>query len=618
MLEFIQQITKRVVYLFPLVIFGLLLKLEIPKEITIFFFQNSSLLFFSLLILFYLAFLLPEKYQILAFGLILVIFAFSLSYKWTSGYSDNKVIAGLLPYKDGRSYFDGAMLILDGESLNVGRSTWRPLFPAFLSSVLWVTRQNLQLTMAVSVALVGYGIYLSARELANEWGALPASLYTVLLYIYIQYFVGITASELLGLATGCIAFYLLVRASSFPKWLDVILGLSMLMFSISARAGAFFVFPVIILWVGLVFRKKKRFSINAAIVAFVSLLAVFLLSNSILRMFIGAETGSSFANFSYSLYGQVRGGTGWHSAIEDLGTRDSSKIYKAAYDFFLEHPLSFFIAAFKSFRDFFLPGSIGVFPFNLYGKQGFLGYILWCGCLALLAIGLIKAGRSFQNNISSLLIAVFIGIFLSIPFLPPIDGGSRFYASTMPFFFGLVVAGFGKFPLMKYKQEESSENPWSVIYVARIISLLLLIFAIPFPIMNRYFQQTEHLEIPKCVNGNEAYAISVNRGSYVEIQKKGDQCGLMPNICLEDFDKNGKEKGIDDFYDQLLSFAEQSKNGIRVIPTYNMVDLKSYYFVQDLEHSITITNSQINMVCGYEHFTKNQRIFKIEKNFVTD
>ena len=66
----------------------------------------------------------------------MLLLALTLSFLWTSGFSDNFVIGGLLPYKDAKNYFLGANLLLNGCLIrNAGQALGRPLFSGFLSSV---------------------------------------------------------------------------------------------------------------------------------------------------------------------------------------------------------------------------------------------------------------------------------------------------------------------------------------------------------------------------------------------------------------------------------------------------------------------------------------------------
>ena len=137
-----------------------------------------------------------------------------------------------------------------------GQALGRPLFPGFLSSLLLLTGQNLKLALAVLVQLAGLGSYLSARRVRQSMGVLAGTLYITFMVFYFQSFSGYAMSESLGFIGGCFGFALLWHAAEKRKWFDLLAGLSLLMVAVSARAGAFFIFPLLALWAGWTFRGK--------------------------------------------------------------------------------------------------------------------------------------------------------------------------------------------------------------------------------------------------------------------------------------------------------------------------------------------------------------------------
>src|SRR5690242_4305804 len=88
----------------------------------------------------------------ISFSLVLVLFTLSLIYKWQILGEDSFLIGGLLPWSDSYGYYDEAQRLLHGLHL----TTWgarRPLFPAFLSVLLALTQNNLQLVLIILVLL---------------------------------------------------------------------------------------------------------------------------------------------------------------------------------------------------------------------------------------------------------------------------------------------------------------------------------------------------------------------------------------------------------------------------------------------------------------------------------
>ena len=102
-------------WLMPVVVFWLVLALEIPYSLTQYFHSYGLVVFLTVLGLYYLSFRLKGNQSVLAaFGLTMLLSALTLSYLWASGFSDNFVISGLLPYKDAKNYYLGANLIMNG------------------------------------------------------------------------------------------------------------------------------------------------------------------------------------------------------------------------------------------------------------------------------------------------------------------------------------------------------------------------------------------------------------------------------------------------------------------------------------------------------------------------
>ena len=599
----------------PFFMFGIILASKIPYSFTKVFSSYSLVLFVLILAAYYFSFRLPGYYGILAvFGLTMVLFALILSYKWTSGYSDNLIVGGFVPYKDGKNYYYGANLILEGFPLgDTSNASWRPLFPGFMSALLMLTGNNLKLTVAIMAALTGVSLYLLVRQVHKSLGALSASLYGTFMYFYVHKFIGHTASESFGFTIGCLAFLILWRVAIAPKWGNLVLGLFALLVAVSARAGAFFVFPLLIVWSGLVLRRERSFSYQGAAIASIVVLVGYFLLNTAYGRLLGAEAGAAFGNFAFPLYGQIHGGTGWHSAIEDLGTSDPGVVYQATWRFFLAHPLSLFIGIIKSYRDFFLPVPTGILPFRMRGQIDWLLLTTWAAAMVLMFRGLFILIRTIRLNLSSLLVAGFIGILLSIPFLPPIDGGPRFYASTMPFFLALFAIAACRSYSDK-SQAELPDKPMTGEFMISYFGLILLLaLTLVVPIVTFSSKSSVSHTVPECPSEQVPFVAQFHPQSYIDILPHGKKaCGVVPEVCMNDFDRNGLEKTADDFYQELLVRSQSSESGIRVIPAINVMDAKFRYFIMSYDQAPNLSSSGMFSGCAVEFNTTNQRIFQVE------
>ena len=591
-------------------IYGLILTLKIPSAFLTPFRENSTFLFVIVLLAYFLIFRLPQK---LSWGLgitfTFIILALPLLYLWTSGYSDNGIIGGLLPYKDGKYYYWGAQMILNGDLISSKgiQAAGRPLFPSFLSIFLFAFSGNLKLSIAVIVGLAGLAAFLSAFYFADKLGAAVAALYLTLLYFYIQTLVGFTMSELAGFIFGCLGSVILWQAAAKLNFRTFLVGLIVTMLAISIRTGAFFVFPMLILWAGWVFRGEKRFSFKIALISSMVVALAFLAMNVIYPKLVVEPGAMTNGNFAYALYGQVRGGVGWNEAIKATGTRDPNVVYQAAWDFFLRHPLSFPIGIAKSYRDFFAPKMNNIFPLS-YSISGIVLQLFELG-LILYSLALFRKKKS--DSAYLFLLATFVGICLSIPFLPPIDGGARFYASTMSFFFLFLAYPLS---LLPGKKVESIVSADQLVQFAKILSLVFLGGILVLPIILQQAGTKPSIALPTCPADQVPFLATIPAGSYVNLQK-GTNCGLNPNICLSDFETHGVDAKTDDFFQELVKLANESDTASRVLLYNNSMKESIHYLFGSVDQLQSVNSENLVAGCAIEIQTEHQSIYLVEQVF---
>lgn len=581
----------------------------LPEALLRFFHEFSFLLVLLILGAYYWSFRLPGKLGwFIGFLFVLLFFALTLLFKWTSGFSDNWIIGGLIPYKDGQHYYQAVQMVLAGEPIPIlsYQPAERPLNPGLMSFLFLFTQSNLKWTLAIIVLLTAISIYLAARCVFDNWGPLAAAVFMTLLHLYARDLIGLLNSELPGLLIGTLSFVVLWRAAKDMKLSYFILGSVILMLSTSARPGAFFIFPLLILWGGWVFREEKRFSYKTAVIAAVVLVLSFLLFNVIYPRIVVEPGRVTFSNFAFMIYGQVRGGTGWTEGFAVTGTKNPEVILNASFDFFRRHPQSLLIGFAKSYRDFFHPRHKGIFP--LAGMTT-SGTILWVIGLILFAVGFVQAIRRRSEPLFLLLITCFIGIFFSIPFLPPIDGGNRFYASTMAFFFAIVVIPLIRFP--KNGETWGVEVDHSILPTA-ISGSLVVVLTVLTPIFLQRANELPDIPIAACPSEQEAFAIILNPDSYVDLSTDDGSCGIVPEICLDDFRANGADSESDDFYQELEKQATANDAVTRILPENNLIDSKFHFFVGSIDLFKRGAIGEIITGCATEIRTEHQSIFKIE------
>ena len=84
----------------------------------------------------------------ISFTATLAFFSLALAGLWTSGHSEQYVIASLLPWVDAHHYYTGALNVLEGGRLNPVAAR-RPLGKTYLVPLLGITGQNLEVTLAL-------------------------------------------------------------------------------------------------------------------------------------------------------------------------------------------------------------------------------------------------------------------------------------------------------------------------------------------------------------------------------------------------------------------------------------------------------------------------------------
>ena len=602
--------------LLPAGLFGLILSIEIPVSLVRFQSQYHLLHFFILVILFCLCFRSRGNLGWAAgCGLVMALFALQLASKWSLGISNANIIGGFIPYKDGFFYYNGARMLLAGQAIaGEGlQGAFRPLFPGMLSVLLLFTRHNLVWVIAAIVFLVALCSYLAAQALKNSFGPLPAAVLMVLLYSFIRPMIGYTLTELPSLAISCLAFILLLKGAESKKYSEIALGSLMLVIAISVRAGPFFMLPMLVLWIGWAFRAGKKSAFKQ--MAFFALLiaAEFLIINILFPRLVTAAGSSTFGNFSWMLYGQAVGGAGWTYHFQTLGTHDPGIVMQAAVDKILSYPLGLIIGVLKSYRDFFLPGQVSMFNL-ISSRQNFFNILFWIVNISLMLWGLVHTIRRIHEPRCSLLLSCFLGIFFSIPFLPPVDGGNRFYSGSVPFFFAMEAVGLfsalTSFGLTQAPQKKTSDQELKWI---RGLSLSMAALILIAPIGVKFTQRLPTVTTPDCPDNQVPYAIQLYKGMYIDIiPSTAEKCGTFPILCLVDFEKNGVDKNNDDFFQKLVELAAESEDGVRVSAAIDLITSGYNFAVYPLDLFPASDSAPLYTGCAEEIKTQFQKILLVK------
>jgi hypothetical protein len=532
-----------------LALYGVLLSLPIPQQLGLSVRYDFTVILIPIIGLTFLA-LIPGGWKgtLLSLGLFLTLLALTVSGLWTSGVSEPSILGGLMPFSDAAGYYSDARRLLEGQLFS-SFSSRRPLFAGMLSALLWVTGRNLQLTIAVLVAISAIACYLLVREVQSTHGALAATLVMVILFVYYRRFSGTTLTENLGFPAGALALALLWRGAGQKKRGYILGGIFLLTLALNARAGTFFVLPVLGIWAAWVFREKWIVSLPVLAMAAGAIVAGFLI-NTIMFRALASPEGTPFSNFSYTLYDLASGGKGWqqvkkdHPEIMQLSEPAySQKIYALAFEEIKQHPGNFANGVLKTWPAFFSWGKSSVFGF-IGGEQATVAVLARLLLLLLSVIGLVWCVLRWRDPIPALLLAVLLGTFLSVPFVPPWEADRmRAYASTLAFYTLYPAVGLA-FLLSKIKW-----NLWTKVSGAvqaprpvefpRILisaSVILVAFVVSGPLLVRLLAHPAEHAAVTCPAGNKVIYARIPAGSYVRfVSNEQALHPYLPDLRMEDF-----------------------------------------------------------------------------------
>jgi len=461
---------------------------------------------------------------------VFALFTIPLIYKWQFAQFDDFILGGLQPWSDASAYLQEAQRLYHGLLLTpVGAR--RPMFHAFLSVLLHLTSGNFMVTLAVLTWINAIAVLLVVREIRRNFGGPAAAFLLIFTYVFYARFAGTTMTEQLGFALGNLAVFFLLISAQNESLRHALFGLGLLSLALIARAGAFFILPILVVWITILFRTKNA-AWRAPVLAIAVIASAFIL-NSILLKTIAEPQGVPFSNYSYTLYGLASGNKGWTQAGQDYPNATESEVMSLALQKIRSDPALFLRGMLRSTRDYFTPDR-GAFTFISFGSfQSQANIILW----ALILTGLVYAALNWRKGIHGLVLTSFIGVFASLTLVPPIDANDmRAFAATIPFTGLWVVEGgyalisWGKKLLKEKEDSAGAEIGLPIQRMAIGISATLVILAIPAPILLRALVRPDIGTHPTSVEETCGPGQKLLQGFVV----KNASINLIPNVAASE------------------------------------------------------------------------------------
>ena len=523
-------------------IYAFMLWLPIPAEVGLFVRYNLVLLTLIALPLLYITFRIKGFWGIFAaFSLTLLLFGLPLSGLWRSGANEPFIIGGLLPFSDAASYYSDALRVVEGHRFSAF-SARRPLFPALLTVLLAITGQNLMISIAILGALIAIICYVAAREIQRSFGALPSVVFLFILFLFYRRIAGTTMTENLGLPLGVAAFTILWGAARRKNLWQTVIGLLLLTLALNARAGTFFILPALSLWCGFAFKGKRIFSIPAFSFSILAVALGFGLNMLVFKL-VADPGGMVFSNFSYTLYGVVAGGKGWMQILIDhpeLAQLDdvsrSAQTYALVFNAWKAHPFNIVVGALRNWFDYLMPRGAGAFGF-IRGNEAvsWVNYAFRIILSVFAGWGLITAWKQRKREPYTLLLWAAVGIFLSVPFVPPNDSNQmRVYAATVTFLLAFCAIGLKSILGLanKYQKEEIRKEE-SKPAAAMIFGAMLALLTIGGVIIVKASAKPESLPLAECPSGETQMMVRFTAGSLVKIG--GEPLSQQMTVPLDRF-----------------------------------------------------------------------------------
>lgn len=358
-------------------------------------------------------------------------------------------LGGYIPWSDAAGYYEGTREFIETGKLTSFGSR-RPLNAVLFAVRLWLVNHDFGSALVLQALMCGISVGLLGSIINKSFGKMAAFTMLIPLFAFGICYVPTTLSETLGLTIGCLAFVLLWQGILERNTFYTLFGCFTLTLGLNARAGAFIILPLLILWLGKEFRDSaKPYSWRMLVLGGGSIFLGFLF-NSLLGKLFGHSDGQAYANFAYLLYGLSVGGdwTYVYKAFPKLAATLSEKefssfLYQQSIKTILQNPEQLISSLIKNlflaikylllyFNSVFsiIMNSVNFLSQNFKNILGvmfftplFLFYIIF------------RFTRAFKNHHAGFQF-IFIGILgnlLSASFIW-LDGGIRSFATTLPFY----------------------------------------------------------------------------------------------------------------------------------------------------------------------------------------
>jgi len=537
--------------------------------------------------------------KLMSFVAVLCLFALGLSGLWAGGLTERQVIGGLLPTTDAGEYYHNALRLLNGSNF-FDFASRRPIFPSFLTTLLWISNKNLQICIALMVLIVAICTYLTIIGLRRYFNSFVITSFLIFAYLFYRRYSGIVMSENLGFSLGLLSFYLLMNGLFEQKIHFTFLSLFLISYALNVRAGAFLILPFLIFGLlknyGGINTFKKLFTL-------IAITALGFLISYLFFKVLGAETGEPFSNFAHTFYGLAQGGKGWsqiytdHPEIMGLGDAElSQKIYEYTFETIRTNPWNMIVGIIKQYKDFFYFVNSNLSVFSFISGGNVIVYNLTQITLYILSLfGLYHIFLHRQEPFYQVLLLILLGIILSAPFITSDASEMRAYATTIAFILVLPVIGISEttkklFEFSNPFKDDSSKS----LHITIGIVLSALIFFSFAAILIRFLTHPEKTTKMNCPNGQSQITVDIRPGTYLKIHPESIIfLDWVPDLHEIEFKSLYISYSLDINRDEIRQLPSPSE----IVSTINLDDNRDMFLV--IDNQSMFDKFGVYSICGY-------------------
>lgn len=594
-------------------IFCIFLLLKFPWEMgAVFRYGFGLVILYSFIILFFTYSQQNLVYAILGLFAIFALYGYTLLSLWKNGLGEMQVLGGTIFFSDTFLFFSESNSLLDGGSFYL-ISARRPLFSSFFSSLLLFTGRNLQLSLLLLVTLNAVAIYLVSIEIKKTDGILAATTASMLFFLFYRRFIGTPDTENYGVVFGIVGFSLLWNPETKNRLPQNLFGLFLITLGLLGRAGPFLVLAGVLIWLVTNQEAGKR-KILVMALSILVILTGFLL-NYFISKAVNKAPGMLFTNYSQTIYGISVGGKGWEQAYKDfpelksIPEKESSKeLYQLALMKMRANPFLTLKGVIWSWFDFFSLKDESVFGFasggelifrNILNTKNSKWYVVWRLFLYCLSLaGITWCWKNRDKPRYRLILFCLLGIFLSIPFLPPRDSAlMRVYAGSVTPIILVPAIGFSylfsvasKTEILYIQKPHHRDISRSVLVG---FGIFLVLTTLLVPVMGRQGMKLPDLSNRECSNGLTSAVVRVIPGSVVNIVADDSSTSIMPISITRTMFINS----IDDFPKK--EYIESLRQLIAPVAIANVFDIQTRaYFWMVTHRNFFVNTPQLLWVCG--------------------